>query len=248
MKNAVTRFIATIALFMCITFLAHHLLFAAAAITANTTTVNASDTMDVEDCELFALSFDCRLTAWHHLLIGDITIGITLGILLHYLTHRSNIKLASISKITQNNSDKIQKILINQEEVRKRRKKYVIQSIKNQLSALLLCISLINKLASSHNNPNQKDNTLSIEQGYEEIKNLLQKMQHSLDLSIDVLDPMLVYQIEKLRGTIEQNLLQDNKKPQKEKILLKNYKKIKENVMTLTKRLNESSDLDDVIK
>ena len=84
-----------------------------------------------EGCGLFDLSFDCDLSGWMKLVMGDLAIGAVLALLLHYLSHRSNVKIEANAKIARENSKAIQRIIVAQEESRDRRKIYVVQTLKN---------------------------------------------------------------------------------------------------------------------
>lgn len=180
-----------------------------------------------EECDMFSISLGCDLSGWLHLILGDIGIAASLALLLHLLTHRTNTKIEQNSKATKTNSTNIQKIIADQEKIRKRRKIYVINSLKNHLNSLLLCVGLMSRFP---------DHTVST---LKETESILYGMQNSLNLSIDVLDPMLVNQIEKFLKTNQMNFLQEKSW---------NHESLKSDVLVLVKQLNAFTELDDIIK
>ncbi len=200
----------------------------------NTFLIYPAFAVSSEGCNMFEITFDCDLSGWMKLILGDIAIAATLAIFLHYLVHRSNTKIEENSNAIKSNSVAIQKIITEQEGIRKRRKIYVIQSLKNHFSSLLLCVGIVNKF------PDVSSNTL-VERS-KELESISQRIQNTLNLSIDVLDPMFVEQIEKFLTTVEQiaHNIQENKSW--------NYDSIKDNIAQMTKRLNKYSDTDDIIK
>jgi hypothetical protein len=124
-----------------------------------------------EGCEMFDLRLECDLSGWMKLILGDLAIGAALALFLHYLSHRSNVKIEENSRIGRENSKQIEKIIVAQEDSRHRRKIYVIQTLKNHLSSILLCIGFVNKF--------------------------LDVSRVTLSLAIDIFDPLLIDQIEK---------------------------------------------------
>lgn len=207
-------------------------------------TVHWAFAVTTENCEIFDLKPDCDLSGWMKLIMGDIAIGAFLAILLHYLSHRSNIKIEENIRIGIENSKNIQKIILAQEESRNRRKIYVGQTMKNHFSSILLSIGLMNKfLSESSSIDSSKDHLLNLKLKEQELKSLIQRSRNTLDLSIDIFDPMVVDQIEKFFTQIDQTDVSDfqiNGFP--------NYEEIKEKISQLTKRLNDFLDSDIVLK
>jgi len=199
-----------------------------------------------EECNMFEITFGCDLSGWMKLILGDIAIAASLALLLHYLAHRSNVKIEQNSKAIKNNNVSIQKILTDQQDMKNRRQTYVIQSFKNQFSSLLLCIGIIHKFQDkfiSDKDVNQNNFEPKIMHGGKEIESILQRSRNTLNLSIDVIDPMLIDQIEQFTLLVEQKLLHDlqNKKSF-------DYEYFKNNIIQLTKRLNAYSNSDSVLK
>lgn len=197
-----------------------------------------------EDCGLFELRSGCDLSGWMKLIMGDLAIGAVLAILLHHLSHRSNVKIEENTAIAKENSKNIQKIIVAQEESRNRRKIYVVQTLKNHFSSILLCIGIINKFMMESNvHDTTSTNLLELKQKDSELKNLVYRSRSTLDLSIDLFDPLFIDQIEKFFTSIDQlDLLniKTNRFP--------NYDEIKEKIFQLTKRLNDSLESDVVLK
>ena len=197
-----------------------------------------------EGCGLFDIRSGCDLSGWMKLIMGDLAIGAALALLLHYMSHRSNMKIDENITITKENSKKIQKIIVAQEESRNRRKIYVVQTIKNHLSSILLCIGIINNFMKDSNvSDTTSTNLLELKQKDLELKNLVYRSRSTLDLSIDIFDPLFIDQIEKFFTSIDQiDLLipKTNTFP--------NYDEIKEKIFKITIRLNESLESDVVLK
>jgi len=222
------------------------LIFLIAIIAFNTFFTYSAFAASSDECNMFQVTFDCDLSGWMKLILGDIAIAASLALFLHYLAHRSNMKIEENSKAIKNNSESIQKILTNQQETRKRRQIYVIQSFKNHLGALLLCIGIINKFPENlvqNENNNQNDMFHKSIYKNKEFESILQRSQNTLNLSIDVIDPMLIEQIEQFLIIVEQKVSQNiqNKKPL-------DYDNLKNNIMQLTKRLNDYSDVGGILK
>ncbi len=195
----------------------------------------------VEECNMFEVTISCDLSGWMKLILGDITIAAGLALFLHYLAHRSNAKIEQNNQAIKNNSIAIQKILTEQQNTKLRRQTYVIQSFKNQFNVLLLCIGIINRFQNSENNyqkNSEHDTPKSVE-----IENILHRLRNTMNLSIDVIDPMLIDQIENFLILVEHKILQNyqNNKPL-------DYEYLKKNIIQLTKRLNDYSESDSVLK
>jgi len=80
------------------------------------------------------------------LLMGDIAVGAFLALLLHFVSHRSNIKLEKNSELLKENSAAIQKIVEAQEYSRNRRRDYFVESTKSRINAVLLRLGMMNSL------------------------------------------------------------------------------------------------------
>ena len=208
--------------------------------------INFAFAASPDGCDVLSLAFDCDLSGWMGLILGDMAIAASMALFLHYLAHRSNAKIEQNSKAIKNNNIAIQKILTDQQDMKNRRQVYVIQSFKNEFSSLLLCIGIIHKSQDkpTHNEDSNQNNFGSqAMQGQKEIENILRRSQNTLNLSIDVLDPMLIDQIEQFLLIVEQQLLADlqNKKSF-------DYKYFKNTIMHLTQRLNDYSHSDSILK
>lgn len=196
-------------------------------------------------CGLYSVTFDCDLSGWMGLIFGDMMISFSLALFWRYLSKRSNAKIEANSQAIKNNSVTIQKILTKQQETQHRRQTYVIQSFKNHFSALLLFIGVIENFSkNTSQNKNYKTNLLN-DPLYKtrEFESILQKFQNILNLSIDVIDPMLVGQIEQFLMLAQQNVSQNI-----EKNTPLNHDTLKDNIIQLTNRLNDYSDIDKVLK
>lgn len=197
-----------------------------------------------EGCGMFDLRLGCDLSGWMKLILGDLAIGAVLALLLHYLSHRSNIKIEENSRIGKENSKQIEKIIVAQEDSRHRRKIYVIQTLKNHLGSILLCIGFVNKFLVESTDKDLDEKRLSnlIEQE-KELKHLLQRSRVTLSLAIDIFDPLLIDQIEKFLDNMD---LMDFSKFHA--IEISDYEKFKDKILKITERLNGFLDPDVVLK
>jgi len=152
-------------------------------------------------CGLFDVNPECDLSGWMKLFLGDIGIGAILAILLHVLTHRSNVKI-------EKNSEQLEKIINSQEAMRLRRKDYSVQHLKNLFNTLLFTIGIINKSTTTFNlalaSETRKEERLYIrgnllsELRAEEAQmgRVIQLIRNTLISSNDVLEPEIIDQID----------------------------------------------------
>ena len=148
-------------------------------------------------CGMFEIRPGCELGGWMHLLMGDALTGGMLGVLFHYMAHKTNGKLEAI--------------LEEQEVLRKRRKDYAVIQLKNLFNTILYTLGNVNKDIINHNrvyhaekNDDRKlwlRGILLSEIRAEEAKmgRILQSTSNTLISSSDVLDPEISKQI---AGTI----------------------------------------------
>jgi len=222
----------------------YHSVFFVVLFFTSTLSFHSAYATTTEGCELFDLSFECDLSGWMKLVMGDLAIGAVLALLLHYLSHRSNVKIEENTKIAKENSRAIQKIIVAQEESRNRRKIYVVQTLKNHFSSILLSIGLLNKiLIDSVHQEIDNEKLSNLKQKQQELKNLVYRSRDTLALSIDIFDPLLIDQIEKFFVKLDQvDLLKSQLKE------FPNYEEFKEKIVHITQRLDESVETDTVLK
>jgi len=144
-----------------------------------------------EGCGLFDVKLECDLSGWMKLFLGDIMVGALLALFLHILAHRTTVKLEA-------NGKEIQKILSAQEAVRKARRDYAVQNLKNHLTTLLFVLGIINRLTINYNSAtDQKSVIYSKIRGEEErLARILQNARNTIVYSSDTLDPTLVNQLD----------------------------------------------------
>jgi len=144
-----------------------------------------------EGCGYWDVRPECDLSGWMKLFLGDIGVGAMLAIFLHVLAHRSNVKLDA-------NSRAIQKILDTQETVRKTRRDYAVQNLKNHLTTLIFVIGIINRLIINYNSATDQKSVLytKIRGEEERMARILQNARNTIVYSSDILDPTLVNQLD----------------------------------------------------
>jgi len=92
----------------------------------------------------WGVRLECDLSGWMKLFLGDVGVGAVLAVFLHVLAHRNNVKLDA-------NAREIQKIILSQESIRKARRDYAVQNVKNHLTTLVFVIGIINRLTINYN-------------------------------------------------------------------------------------------------
>ena len=143
-------------------------------------------------CGMFDISPECDLSGWLHLLLGDALTGGILGILFHYLSHKTNTK--------------IEHIINEAEQLRKRRKQYSIQQLKTSFNGLLFALGSVQKSVQHYNAQlnNVKSNEIEIQKilmtkdiDIEKVKleHNLQRIQNIIIATNDVLEPDVTNQI-----------------------------------------------------
>ncbi len=203
-----------------------------------------------EGCEIFEIREGCDLSGWLKLIFG-VSIGVFLGILLHSLSHRTNLKLEKNSEQLKEhtnqlkeNSIAIQKILDTQEYSRNRRRDYLMESTKSSFSAILLRLGMMNRIVSNKENIDTDDQYRKLELEESAIHAIVEKVRHTISLAVDILDPMLATQIDNLFTYIEQLSPSKNK----EKLEFSEYEETKEKIMHLKERLEEFTTTKEVFK
>ena len=187
---------------------------------------------DGGDCHVFELHYECDLSGWITLVYGDLLIGATLAVVFYYLTSHSNKK---IEKATL----KSDQILSEIKRVHDRREAYVIQALKNNFNSLLWCIEIINRFSNSDN---EQKKVMGVTKT-KDLDRILQKGQSILDLSIDVLDPMVIEKIDKLFTSITSGMLDDSKDGK-----ISDLGKIKSSIKEITAKLDEYENSDKILK
>jgi len=203
-----------------------------------------------EGCEIFEIREGCDLSGWLKLIFG-VSIGVFLGILLHSLSHRTNLKLEKNSEQLKEhtnqlkeNSIAIQKILDTQEYSRNRRRDYLLESSKSSFNAILLRLGIMNRIVSNEKNIDTDDQYRKLELEESAIHAIVEKVRHTISLAVDILDPMLATQIDNLFTYIEQLSPSKNK----EKLEFSEYEGVKEKIMHLKERLEEFATTKQVLK
>ena len=181
-----------------------------------------------EGCGLWDVTPECDLSGWMKLILGDIGVGAALALFLHILAHRTTIKLEA-------NGREIQKILGAQESVRKARRDYAVQNLKNHLTTLLFVIGIINRLTINYNSAtDQKSVIYSKIRGEEErMARILQNARNTIVYSSDTLDPTLVNQLDGVCTFVGQSSIAE-----KDGMLeFQKYEKSRKKIDEVTKKL-----------
>jgi hypothetical protein len=204
----------TIALSITMIFLAESLYFGNQTLAASS---NANN-----DCPIFSIKYGCDLSAWFHLII-DGSIAAFLGVFFHHLAHKQSLKL--------------KKIVEEQDTMKKRRREFAIQSLKNHFTTLLFSMSLINKLeplyaSGTKNRDNIKD---QINRNYEIISRVINDIKNILLFLNDVIEPQIITDVNQLCQTIGQGYVKDENK----QLRLIDYTETKDKINCLCKTFDE---------
>ena len=118
------------------------------------------------------------------------------------------------------------------------------QSFKNQFAALLLCLGVISRLqggsAGSDRAPAAPRRVM--ESRRRDLEHILFQLQNTITISVAVVDPLLLTQMEHFLTAVEQSLERiQSKKPL-------DYEGMKTSITHLVKRLNEDQEFDGVLK
>ena len=153
-----------------------------------------------EGCGLWDVNPECDLSGWMKLFMGDVGVGAVLAVLLHVLAHRSNVKLEANSLALKKNSESIQKIIKSQESIRKARRDYAVQNVKNHMTTLLFVIGIINRMTMNYNKVAEQKSVIytKIKGEEERMARIIQTVRNTITYSSDTLDPTLVSQLDGL--------------------------------------------------
>jgi len=197
-----------------------------------------------EGCGLFDVKPGCDLSGWMKLLMGDIAVGAFLALLLHFVSHRSNVKIEKNSELLKENSATIQKIVEAHEYSRNRRRDYFVESTKSSINAVLLRLGMMNRIVLNKENIDTRDQYRRLELEETAIHGVIEKVKHAISLAVDILDPMLVNQIDNLFTYIQELSPSKNM----EKLEFSEYQELKERIMRLKERLEEFVTTKEVLK
>ena len=192
-----------------------------------------------EGCGYWDVRLECDLSGWMKLFLGDVGVGAMLAIFLHVLAHRSNVKLDA-------NAREIQKILDTQEAVRKTRRDYAVQNLKNHLNTLLFVINIINRLTINYNSTTDRKSVVytRIREEEERIARILQNARNTIVYSSDTLDPMLVNQLDGVCTFVDQSSVKE-----KDGLLeFEKYEKSRRKIDQVTKKLQSITESSPVFK
>ena len=148
------------------------------------------------NCPIFSIKEGCDLSSWIHLIM-DASIGAFLAIFFHHLAHKQNMKL--------------KKIVDEHDGMKKRRREFAIQSLKNHLTILLFSMSLIKRLESNYtrNTDNSDKIKDQINKNSQKISRALNDIKNILLLLNDVLEPQVVNDLNQLCQTIQEGQMKD---------------------------------------
>jgi len=218
-------------------YLASILLFS--IFVASTFFIHTAFAAVTEGCGLWDVNPECDLSGWMKLLLGDIGVGALLALFLHTLAHRTTIKLEA-------NGKEIQKILDAQEAVRKARRDYAVQNLKNHLTTLLFVLGIINRLTINYNSATEQKSVIytKIKSEEERMARILQNARNTIVYSSDTLDPTLVNQLDGVCTFVAQSSI----KEKDGQLVLDKYEKSRKKIDEITKKLQTITESSPVFK
>jgi hypothetical protein len=147
------------------------------------------------NCPVFSIKEGCDLSSWVHLIMYA-SIGAFLAVFFHHLAHKQNMKL--------------KKIIDEHDAMKKRRREFAIQSLKNHLTILLFSMSLIKKLESNPRNTGDNDKIKDqINRNSKKINRTVNDIKNILLLLNDVLEPQVINDLNQLCQTIHEGQIKD---------------------------------------
>jgi len=192
-----------------------------------------------EGCGLWDVNPACDLSGWMKLFLGDIGVGAVLAVLLHVLAHRSNVKL-------EENSKSIHQIIESQDDIRKARRDYAVQNVKNHMTTLLFVIGLINRMTMNYNKATEQKSVVytKIKGEEERMSRIIQTMRNTITYSSDTLDPTLVNQLDGLCTFVGQISITEKDG----KLEFPKYEQSRRKIDELSKKLANLSESNPVFK
>jgi len=181
-----------------------------------------------EGCGLWDVNPECDLSGWMKLFLGDVGVGAFLAVFLHVLAHRSNVKL-------EQNGREIQKIVESQESIRKARRNYAVQNVKNHLTTLLFVVGIINRLIINYNSATEQKSVVygKIKGEEERMARIIQNMRNTIVYSSDTLEPTLVNQLDGICTFVGQSGITEKDG----KLEFPKYEKTRRKIDEVTKKL-----------
>jgi hypothetical protein len=127
----------------------------------------------------------------------DASIGAFLAIFFHHLARKQNMKL--------------KKIVDEHDAMKKRRREFAIQSLKNHLTILLFSMSLIKRLESNYTSSTGNSNKIKdqINKNSQKISRTVNDIKNILLLLNDVLEPQVINDLNQLCQTIQEGQMKD---------------------------------------
>jgi len=199
-----------------------------------------------EGCGLWDVNPECDLSGWMKLFMGDVGVGAVLAVLLHVLAHRSNVKLEKNALELKKNGESIQEIIKSQESIRKARRDYAVQNVKNHMTTLLFVVGIINRMTMNYNAEAEQKSVIytKIKGEEERMARIIQNVRNTITYSSDTLDPTLVNQLDGLCTFVGQTSVTEKDG----KLEFPKYEKSRKKIDEIVKKLASFTELSPVFK
>ena len=186
--------------------------------------------LDESGCSVFGISHDCHAVNNVIYYSSDMILFIAVNMILLTLRRRDVRRSNRVNNQVKQIAEDMERIIEAQGHMREKRTAYVVQSLKNHMGAMLLSAGIANRIADGKMDNGDKT---GLDAAFIEAKDSMQKISDTLGISVDVLDPMLVQQIDTLVKTAEQRLLRGMREGKPV-----DYSWMKKDIKSITDRLD----------
>ena len=149
---------------------------------------------EYDPCSFTYFDPHCSPSGWMGLMVGDVFIAIILAVIVYYLGKRSDTKLEESTR-------KIEEIMIQENERRKRLLIFASHTLKNQFSVILMITGLMNQALAKAEK--YEDIPAMIQNREYDIAQAVKRADDIIRLIVEIVDPLLIEQIHRFLLEIE---------------------------------------------
>lgn len=160
---------------------------------------------DAEGCSVLGIESDCHALDSLQYYYLNIALAVCVGVLLFSLGRWDGKRFLRISNETVRVAEDMERIIERQGQMKRRRTAYALRSLTNLLSALLLGAGMANRVLG----PKTAGDRALLVKSCSELRGVIQKIYHTVEISIDILDPVLLQQVEALAAQVEHSAIPD---------------------------------------
>ena len=160
---------------------------------------------DAEGCSVLGIASDCHAIDNLRYYYLNIALAVCVGVLLFSLGRWDGKRFLRINNETIRAVEDMERIIERQGQMKRRRTAYALRSMTNLLCALLLGAGMASRVSG----PKTANDGALLAKSCSELRGVIQKIYHTVEISIDILDPMLLQQVEALASQIEHSAIPD---------------------------------------